>query len=489
MALFSRRRKKDEPQYSQNPYSQQANFSSVTGEQKYIKPPQQQNYSQNYSQPKNYSSQQPNYSSADGRQMYVAPPKQTQQPQRRPIQNQPQQTPQQPTQNQLLQNYMGNRGQRVVDRVGQIQNQAQDAADLQAELAEKRASTLSNLQGMATDAYGQYANQVRSGADIQRKSGERQIGETQDIYEDQRYSNEKSRQERMRGLESTLASLGTLQSSAFNNVGAMVNQGAERMDRQDQRARNARIAEIQDAVAMAENQAEQLIQQEGARYLQQMEMLRGQFDENSIEYKQALQQIAEQANNNINNILDGYDQFSYEAQMQMLQDQQEQENQLSDIFLTTGQPQNRADYEWLMENPDFQNKQSGQMEEQMQAQNALNIANELIEENLGAETGVIQSRLPAITQRTQDTISKIEQLKATLELAAAGQLKGQGQVSEGEREILRRAASGLDRARSEDEFRRALMQAKQILEAKVGVQGRQDPVQASNAQLLQQYGG
>jgi hypothetical protein len=300
----------------------------------------------------------------------------------------------------------------------------------------------------------------------------------------------------MKGLEGTLASLGTLQSSAMGNLGARINEGAQRQDYQAQRALTDRKGDIQDQVRMAENEAEGLIQQEANRFQQQMAQLSGAMDENSIEYKQAASALQDQADQRINKILDSLDEFSYNVQLENIKAQSGAEEQLSDHFLQTGEPISRADLLWMRENPDYMERIESKGQESEQALQGLGLIQEIKTSNLEPVTGTfkIGSRIPGST--AYDTRQKIEQVKSILELAAAGQLKGQGQISEGEREILQQAASGLDYGKSTDEFVKSLNDAERVLETIIFGGSDNSPrfnygndTDQTDQIILQQYGG
>lgn len=399
------------------------------------------------------------------------------------------------TQASFLNSYLQDRAGTATQRIGDVENRAKTQQDLQRELMESRQKTLSNIGNIQGESFNQYANQLRGGVDLQKATAERQKGDVGAEYEDQRYYNEQARKERMKGLESTLASLGTLQSSAMMNVGAKVNMGAERQDREAQRVKNSRIAEIEDGVRMAEYEVEGLIQQEAGRYRQQVEALAGQMDQNSIEFKQAVENIADQANQRIYGILDKFDDFAYSAQMEIIKAEAQGKEELSNKFLYNGTPTTRADYMWLRENPDYEQRLQGQQREIEQAMTGLGLIQDIKSGNVAQVTGSIQGRMPTILQDSTDMVSKINQVKSILELGAAGQLKGQGQVSEGEREILKRAASSLDRVRSEDEFRKALDEAQRAMEIIVYGQSDtaprlyQNDYSQVNQSLVNQHGG
>ncbi len=373
---------------------------------------------------------------------------------RQPVERQPRQTQptqptyQRPTQQSLTNQYIQNRATSAGNRIGNIEDRFNQNADTQKQIFETRNKTLQNIGDISGQSFNQYANQLRGGLDIQKGTADRQIGTARQDYTDQQYQNERARQERMKGLEGTLASLGTLQSSAFGNLGARINQGAERQDRSAQRNLNTRIADIQDSVRLAENEAEGLIQQEANRYRQQIAQLSGSMDENSLKYKQAVSALSAQADERINGILDSLDQFSYEAQLAQLQ----QESGPSATFLQTGQPQTREDYIWMMENPDkYQEAFRGIVPQQItpEEQNARQQTMGLIEELYGSDlsplSGVYgRTGLGTFAGSGANTKAALNQLIGRLVVDERGKLKGQGQISDREQMILQDAVTRLN---------------------------------------------
>lgn len=435
------------------------------------------------------TSSQPNQSYASAADLQRA--RSYQPPAPKPQQKTTQPTYQQPT---LQERQMNQMGQRALDRTSQIQQQAQRAQELQKQLSDRRMQTLGDIGNIQRESFGQYADQLRQGLGIQRGTTERQIKQAQQAYDDQRYQNERSRQERMKGLENTLAGLGTLQSSSLMNVGARINQGAERQDRSSQRDLNARVADLQDQYRLAENQTEGLIQQEASRYRQQAAQLSEAMDTNSIEYQQAIEGLRAQADANINAILDSFDEFSYNTQLQMQQAQLAGQDQVSEEFLATGMPQNRADLLWMAENSDsyddMTNRMYGNPQEVSEASQVSREIDQILNYgSLGPITGRV--RLGQFYRNdSNDLMAAIDSIKAKMQLADAGKLKGQGQISEGERAILRDAATKLRYNMSEEAFRSELSRIKGVFDRISGnpVAGGQD-YQSVNQSLVQQFGG
>ena len=340
MFSFLKRKKDDKQQVGQNPYSQpQPSRGPISSTQSYQ--PAQQSPAPTQSKPLIQAS---GYGAQYANDLSKNPPKPQPTPSPRPQQQQA------PSLQQFMGQQLQQRGQMAGDRIADTERRANEQAGLQGQLFDVRNRTLGDIGNIQSEAFGQYGDQLRKGLDIQRGTSQRQIGDTQAMYDDNKYYNEQARRERQKGLEGTLAGLGTLESSAMMNIGAKIDQGAERMDRQDQRAMSSRIADIEDEYRQVENQTEGLIQQEAARYRQQVAALAGQMDQNSIEFQQAVSQIADVANQRINSILDNFDNFSYQAGMQMMQAQAQGDSSLQ--FDDNGQPLNQASLEWMMNNPD-----------------------------------------------------------------------------------------------------------------------------------------
>lgn len=440
---------------------------------------EEQNYSpmQNFSRaPQQQQQNQDPYaiaSMADGRVRYsdgsirgqVRQPAQTPQPKKQASQ------PQQANAPNIYQQYAQQRGQQTQQRIGDVGQRAQQQVNLQKKLQQSRADTLGNIADLSGQSYKNYTDQLRGGLDIRRGTAERQIGSVRRDYDQQRLQNEQSRQERMKGLENTLASLGTLQSSAFGNVGARINQGAERMDRQAQRQLNNTTADIRDQVRLAENEVESLIAQEGNRYRQQLAQIQGSLDENSIQYQQAVQAITDQANQRINSLLDNLDKFTYDAQMQMMGRQQGETGGLSQQFLQTGQPATREDMLYAAQNPDavdeIQRMVSGGVtpQEMQERQRTMSLVDELLNSNLtpvsGAigQLGFLQNLGIGSNQR-----AALNQLIGRLALDERGKLRGQGQISDRETQMLQDAVTRLNTpGLSQDDIKRELMRIKQTL--------------------------
>ena len=91
---------------------------------------------------------------------------------------------------------------------------------------------------------------------------------------------------------------------------------------------------------------------------------------------------------------------------------------------------------------DAQEKDLAQVAE---ARDNLSVIDELIGSDLGLIYGRFESFVPGQlrSQKGQNLLANRDRLASQLELAAAGKLKGQGQITENERQVLREAVSAL----------------------------------------------
>jgi len=92
------------------------------------------------------------------------------------------------------------------------------------------------------------------------------------------------------------------------------------------------------------------------------------------------------------------------------------------------------------------------------------IDNVLNDPNLGAVTGMIQGRLPPVTQGATDLLSKIDQLQGQAFLQAFQSLKGGGAITDREGQAALNAVGRLQRTQSEAAFQQSLQELRTIIE-------------------------
>jgi hypothetical protein len=84
--------------------------------------------------------------------------------------------------------------------------------------------------------------------------------------------------------------------------------------------------------------------------------------------------------------------------------------------------------------------------------------------NLGAITGMIQGRLPPVTQAATDLVTKIDQMQGQAFLQAFQSLKGGGAITEREGQAALNAVARLQRVQSEEAFKASLQELRTIIE-------------------------
>lgn len=99
------------------------------------------------------------------------------------------------------------------------------------------------------------------------------------------------------------------------------------------------------------------------------------------------------------------------------------------------------------------------------AQDSIALINSVLNDpRLGAVTGMIQGRLPPLTQSATDLVTRIEQLQGQAFLQAFESLKGGGSITEREGLAAQNAIARLNRAQSKEAFEEALKELRAIME-------------------------
>lgn len=84
--------------------------------------------------------------------------------------------------------------------------------------------------------------------------------------------------------------------------------------------------------------------------------------------------------------------------------------------------------------------------------------------NLGAVTGMVQGRIPPLTQGATDLVTKIDQMQGQAFLQAFQSLKGGGAITEREGQAALNAVARLQRVQSEEAFKASLQELRTIIE-------------------------
>jgi len=121
--------------------------------------------------------------------------------------------------------------------------------------------------------------------------------------------------------------------------------------------------------------------------------------------------------------------------------------------------------------PAAQETQAAQVDKQAQAataQDSLELINSVLNSpSLESVTGMIQGRLPAMSQSGTDLVTRIEQLQGQAFLQAFESLKGGGSITEIEGQAATNAIARLNRAQSAEAFRESLRDLQEIYQRAV----------------------
>ena len=121
--------------------------------------------------------------------------------------------------------------------------------------------------------------------------------------------------------------------------------------------------------------------------------------------------------------------------------------------------------------PAAQETQAAQVDMQAQAataQDSLELINSVLNSpSLESVTGMIQGRLPAMSQSGTDLVTRIEQLQGQAFLQAFESLKGGGSITEVEGQAATNAIARLNRAQSAEAFREGLRDLQEIYQRAV----------------------
>lgn len=237
--------------------------------------------------------------------------------------------------------------QRKSNFTGQADEYAQQIGGLRDRTAERTKSLIPGMQaGFNTfkdNVMGQIsAEEQATGEDIENV--ERTTGEAL------RASAEANREQNA-NLQNIFAGLGTLDSGAFQD--AQINQSNKfTRGQQTMQAQKAQeVNELKRGLQTFRQQSIAAIQQEEMNLQARLVEIENTIDSNSTEYNLAIKQAYDDAKNAVSAIDQEYAQAEYEVNQREYELSQTEE-QLSPGFLQSGQPQNRTDYEWMVNNPD-----------------------------------------------------------------------------------------------------------------------------------------
>lgn len=359
---------------------------------------------------------------------------------------------------------------------------------------------------VAEQNFNEYKSDSQADIDALRAAGERQKGQSEDYYGEVQRDAAKTLAETQGRDQRMFSNLGTIDSrgeGSFQQATENSTSDFNRFTQQTLRAKADKFAEIDDTVATAERQANAAIREEGKK----LEDLKRQIQFALINNDQALADelsgIADETEQSILNIQQVVAGIKYQGDLDKYKAGLTAKEDLSAQFIQTGQPQTQADYTWKLQNA----KEYGEAfpnlvtnSESTQKMNDVIDTSNLIDTVLASDTNPLTGVMrfqggwnPDAKLKAQETSSLVNQVSNQLQLAAAGKIKGQGQITENERAILRDAVLALNAdgkggyALSDDELRRRLKEAQSILLRNAGLQNSSQ--QVSNDALVAQFGG
>ena len=273
-------------------------------------------------------------------------------------------------------------------------------------------SQIPALQG----GYDKYVEGVRGGLNRSKVATEGAKQNTENVYGGALRQGAEGWRATQGQIDKKFANLNAVDSSAYQN--RYVNAGSDFSRGQQELlgTQAQEIARLDSEYTQAEIDAEQLINVESTNLQQQIAQIQGSIAQGTVEYEQA---IADAYNNAQANIFDIQDKLS------TFENDIEVERQKADL-----------------------EGNEGQEKEQSDARDTIFLIDEILSRDLDPVTGLLRIRGSIRGTEAFDTKAKLEQLRNKLALAARGQLKGQGTVSDFEAEMLMNAVAQLDRGQS-----------------------------------------
>ncbi len=367
-------------------------------------------------------------------------------------QPQAQQTSQQPS---YITNYKDLAAKKKEQAAGRKEREKQYYADSFAEKNRVLSESIPRLQ----EQFGQTQGYFQKGlANAQQRADIQKQNVTDDIGTLQRQAAQ-TRQESAARTGQMFAGLNTSDSYGFGSHGqAQENIESEfnRFTQENLRSGQNQKFEIDSALQEYEIDAQQKLDTAKMQLEDVISQIESDMRMNSIEKQNALDGVLadyEEVLTGIDSEMNGV----YERYYTQLEEIGK--NSLSEEFMTTGKPQNEADFKMMYENPDKYEEFFNQSGASDNENKALKMVNNLIDGNYQAVSGTFKTPgfMSAMIPGAAAARADIDGLKSLLSLAKRGELKGSGQVSDFETRMLEKAAlAGLTPELPEDEFLKRL---------------------------------
>lgn len=202
------------------------------------------------------------------------------------------------------------------------------------------------------EGYNKYVQNVRDTI-----KGEEQATAESEEYTKEQYGSamrKSARDKRLQdaNLMNMFAGLGTLDSSAFQDIQTNRTNDFVMANQSTQREQAREVAGLRRGLDDFRRQAEQGIIDEESNLQARIAEIQNTVDQNSFQYDQLISQAIQEAQGRIGAIEDAYLGQEYAVRQKEYELTQAGTEKLSQMFLQTGEPQNQSDYEWMINNPD-----------------------------------------------------------------------------------------------------------------------------------------
>jgi hypothetical protein len=287
----------------------------------------------------------------------------------------------------------------------------------------------------------------------------------------QKKSIQAGREEQAR-LQNLFGDLGSIDSSVFQDQAIKAEQRGTERFRDIEQAKIQKIDEIDRITRANLAEAESSLYDIETNFTDQLAYINDTLVQGSEQHKLAVSELWRNTQDAILQISDNVAQIEMEAERQKAE---VNANQLSEGFITTGQPQNRADYEWILNNKDEYDKFGAGSEKERAKQDVVSLIDNFgklnlspLENQIGARTGI-----STFMGEGQEVLGQLELIRNKLLVEKRGDLKGQGQVSDRETDMLADSIMAWKPGMSVETLKSELQQLKNILSGATRYEGGQ----------------
>lgn len=294
--------------------------------------------------------------------------------------------------------------------------------------------------------------------------GERQKSQTRDYYGEAQRGAAQTLRETQGQTQRTFANLGTLDSrgeGSFAQANENTMSDFNRFTQQNLKAQADKLSEIDAAVAQAERSARETIAVEEQKMNQLARDIQYAIANNNLSEAKELTDAYNQSQSYIYDIQDGLAQtkYAFALEQQKLENEIAKTQSFTPEFMATGVPTNQAEYEFLIKNKKDMDSLYGTGKTSGVTQNAISAIDQLLQMDTNPITGLLRGGgtwVGSLTGTGQAQQGLYDQIRSLLTLDNIQYLKGTGQISDKEQEILTNASSRIRPGMGDAEFRQAL---------------------------------